>query len=536
MRFCKYIISIFILAFLASGCSHLPDPAKPGLDKAQGQLTTMKQKKDKDHKQKNTTEILEHAYIGPGKKVELSQNEDLPNIFRQKVVLVEKPMYLYQVANKISDMCNIPVGLAPGLKKAQAQNSGSVEDSFMPPDEGGGETAPVDDQRQIKLDYTGELTGLLDAIVSHYGLYWRYDKGKIHIRKYDTRTFTLASNIGKVSTESILSNKSQSGSGSSDGDSQSMAKSEEKQEATIESEYSIVEETLKNVENILSENGKAMINRGAGGIVVTDTPSVLDQVATYIEQINTRLSRQVALEVKVYSLRLNDESSHQFNLKTIFNDLNDQVNLALNPVSGLESKTGIGSLTATILKSAGEESAQLGQWSESQALFEALEKQGDVSLVTSGSGIVLNNQSLPIQNIKRTGYLAETELIVSEDGGDTASLTPGEVTTGFSMLATPNIMPNNNVFLQYNISLSSLDNLNEFSSNGSTIQIPEVSSRSFMQRVKMRLGSTLVLGGFEKAENKRNGSEGMWGVMGKAKYSRSNKNVIIVAVTVNDVS
>src|SRR5690606_20954939 len=103
------------------------------------------------------------------------------------------------------------------------------------------------------------------------------------------------------------------------------------------------------------------------------------------------------------------------------------------------------------------------------------------------------------------------------DVGTTVELTPGVVTTGFSMSVTPHILDNHRVALQYTVTLSNLDNLATIESGGSSIQTPEVSTRSFLQRVAMPVGSTLVLAGFEQTRNRDNKAVGLSG------YSRQDE-------------
>lgn len=57
----------------------------------------------------------------------------------------------------------------------------------------------------------------------------------------------------------------------------------------------------------------------------------------------------------------------------------------------------MGSLTATIVE---------GNLKDSSATLKALNYAlGKASQVTSGSGVIMNNQPLPVQNVKRQSYL-----------------------------------------------------------------------------------------------------------------------------------
>jgi type IVB pilus formation R64 PilN family outer membrane protein len=137
---------------------------------------------------------------------------------------------------------------------------------------------------------------------------------------------------------------------------------------------------------------------------------------------------------------------------------------------------------------------------------------------------------LPVQVITREAYLAGVST-TTDEYSQTTQLTPGEVATGFSMVVIPHILDRREVILQYNVTFSSLDELEEFSSGDVTVQLPKVSTRSFSQRVTMHIGQTLVLGGFEQEQ--RFDSKG-FGFVAGGKSGQYGKSVIVVTIDVAD--
>ena len=97
----------------------------------------------------------------------------------------------------------------------------------------------------------------------------------------------------------------------------------------------------------------------------------------------------------------------------------------------------------------------------------------------------MSNQPVPIQAIQRTSYLAGSSSSQT-DYGQTTELTPGEVTTGFTATIIPHILDRRRVVLQYNLNLSTLDELTEFSTKDLSIQLPKTSTRAFSQRSQMQ--------------------------------------------------
>ena len=254
------------------------------------------------------------------------------------------------------------------------------------------------------------------------------------------------------------------------------------QSNTTQYAYDVWVDTEKAVKALLSPEGSVVGNQATGTITVRDRAENVRQVATYIADINQRLSRQVALTVNVWALEVSDDAEAGIDLQAIF--ANDDVSIVAGSLSSLG---GPSTASATIVS---------GKLKGSTGVLRALKEWGKASQVTSGGGLVLSNQPVPIQSIKRIAYLAGSSSTQSEYG-QTSEITPGEVTTGFAMTIIPHILDRRRVLLQYSINLSSLDELTEFSTNDLTVQLPKTSTRAFSQRSQMQMGQTLVLAGFQ---------------------------------------
>src|SRR5205085_6535083 len=138
------------------------------------------------------------------------------------------------------------------------------------------------------------------------------------------------------------------------------------------------------------------------------------------------------------------------------------------------------------------------RWAGSQAMISALSTQGRVTELTSASVVTLNNQPVPVNVGRRVSYLAASATSQTANVGSTTSLTPGTVSTGFSMTLVPHIIDGQELLLQYAIDLSSLLRIKTISSGGSSIEAPDVSTSSFLQRVRLKSGETLVVAGFDQ--------------------------------------
>ena len=225
------------------------------------------------------------------------------------------------------------------------------------------------------------------------------------------------------------------------------------------------------------------------------------------------MERQVALTVYVWSLELTEGNEAGFNLQALFENSN------LSVVAGsLASFGGSHSATATIVD---------GRLRDSSAALKALAQWGKVTEVTSGGGVLMNNQPLPSQAIQTHAYLAGMSRTESSSENYTSELTPGEVTTGFAMTVIPHILDRRRVILQYNINLAKLDEILELSNDDTTIQLPQVSKRSFSQRTKMKMGQTLVLAGFAQESQSNTTSAGIFSALRNRDYS---KTLLIITI------
>lgn len=522
---------------MLQGCALPPrgNVAEPLVTKVEGERARLSEMQAK----RPVVQVDSGLYLGGPVPVILPEDERLPPVMAKQVTLVESGLYLHEIAQRITQLVGLPVRVAPRPKAASASTGG---------DSGANAALSAVDKAgnsPMRLLYTGPLRGLLDSVSAHYGMHWEYqhDSGAVQFYYLKTKTFSLVASGGKTKNKSVVSNKSGSESGSTSSGSGSGSSNLQvtqtsdtitlgEQTTELSSEVDIWALTTASIKGMLSRDGEVVPNEGAGTITVTDTPAVLHRVEEYVRGVNLKLSRQVALVVKVYSVEQRDQSNHQLNLTAVLTNLK---NISMTTVGGspISPLSGVGSLTAVLQPIEG---SNWGHWAGSEVVLEALNTWGKTALITSGSGVTLHNQALPIQVVQRTTYLAGSSQTLVQDTGTTSTLTAGQVTTGFALTATPNILDNNQVVLQYSLSLSQLDDLKELvagsGDNEQRIQLPQVSTRSFQQRVAMRVGSTLVLGGFEQADASHDDGVGVLAVGRKA---TQNKRLIVITIDVNAV-
>lgn len=399
----------------------------------------------------------------------------------------------------------------------------------------------------VPVVYRGPLAGFLDRVTSRLGLDWDYRDGKIEIRRFVTRTFTIIALPGKTDFKSSLgktggitvgtaSASSTTGSGSTTGTSS--AQMEVSANSSIDY-WTSLEGAIK---AMLSNMGKVAINQGSGTVTITDIRDVIDRIGRFIEEENRILTRQVAFEVKVYSVRSLSDSEFGVDWNLVYQKL-----AQLSPVWGL-SMVSPGSLVGSsaaatgvqILKTVTDDKGTMDRLSGSEAYIKALSTLSKVSLVTSQRAVTLNRQAVPVSITDQTTYLAETTpgTVSAAGGSSSIGLKPGVVTTGFMMNLMPTVTDRNSMVLTITLDMSELRRISAYSvgsgESQQAIQLPEVASTQFIQRVGLRTGETLVITGFERVTNeydKRTLTKDMSPGFGGSFNGGAKKESIVILVT-----
>jgi type IVB pilus formation R64 PilN family outer membrane protein len=381
-------------------------------------------------------------------------------------------------------------------------------------------------RKKIRVDYEGPVKGLLDLLSSHSGLGWEYsiDSGVVFASTM-VKTFTVWAVPGEVKFDNKISNEANQSS-SNPSTANGTVNSQETQRNTSQTHISqfninVWKEVEDNVKAQLSPTGKVSISQASSTVTVRDSFTVIRNVGKYIDDLNKRLARQIALSIKVYSVEISDTFDAGLNLSMLFDDGHTILNAAAMPLKALDLG---GEMSATIVD---------GKLKSSSSMLKALRSLGHATQVTSGGGVVMSNQSVPIQAIRREAYLAATSTSTTEYG-QTAALTPGEITTGFAMTVVPHILEGRRVILYYSIDLSSVEDIVSFQTGGSTVQLPKVASRAFSQRMNLKMGQTIVLAGFEQIVDSRDDAGGLFGY-GKSREFRKSLMIITIETELGDV-
>jgi type IVB pilus formation R64 PilN family outer membrane protein len=402
----------------------------------------------------------------------------------------------------------------------------------------------------VDIEFRGPLRSLLDKIGEQNDISWRYKEGRIEFYKYESRVFHMSLPGGTKNVESSisLSGVSSGSSGSSDsGSSGGSSAGGGNVSVSSEMEISPWNSVLKGISSILmseslgaaggeSESsslattgryGYAVANPDLGIITVTARPTYLDRVETYVESINKRFAQNILIDIRVFSVSLGDELSAGFSLESVINQVNfsgyglrlDQLAVAgpaiLAPISG--TQPGNISVDTSFFSKNFQGQADM--------VLQALKGVGKASLQTQGQVLAINGQPAPFQVASETSYISSSSQTQS-DVGITSSVETETRVTGFTANFVPMILGDNRILLQYQMQISSLDNmLSVTQGDGSIIQLPQVSSQTLQQQSFMHDGQTLMLFSFAQDKN-RSGSN--FGPFAISKSASQDKQLLVI--------
>jgi len=514
--------------------------------------------------------VRNDVYVG-SKAIRNEHGDPLPAKFERAngvTIIRTVPAPLKEIASALTDLTKIPVVVAAASPGAVSTSGGAappagatgapagaapgpVPEGFPlnqalaalgssggAPAGGGGSgqstvisapnPAPVG---SLALNYTGKLSGLLEMLSAHFNVAWRYEGGKIVFESVVTRSFDVPALPIIANLSFDLTSKSTSGG-------ENAASSGQDAKTTSATD---VWKDMQTAITALAGGSATSINTTTGVVTVTGDLATVTRVGEYLKGMNQRLSQQIAISVKVYSVSLSDDQEFDLNVAGIFQQAGKHgINIGNSVASGgvvpgVGGAAGAAGLGWALLDGS-------SKWAGSNALVNALQTRGEVSVVTTASVTTVNGVPVPLQVGTLRDYIKSVTVTRTsgENGGTETQIEPGSVTTGFNLHLVPRVDRSGDLMLQYGINISELTGADDgfdresFQDGDIQVQLRRLSQRNFIQQARIPNGNTLVLAGFEQVKSsseKQGVGHHNFPFLGGKRSASMQREIIVIAIT-----
>ncbi|WP_044786395.1 secretin N-terminal domain-containing protein, partial [Escherichia coli] len=244
------------------------------------------------------------------------------------------------------------------------------------------------DAHLMDVNYKGALSEFLDKLSANYDIVWKYRDGKLKFSSEDVRTFNIATLPSKITANNSVGG---AGSGSSGGGNSSSGGSSGgnssgsgggntgTQSLNIDLTLDFWQDLEKNLKIIIGNRGTFNISTSTSSVVVQTTPSNMERVADYIDNLNKELIRQVTVNVVVYSVNTTDSNNLALSLKGALSSGGRVLGSLSNEFAVANSPTLSGFINGD-------------QDTNNSIIMNLLANAGKVSIVTSASVTTMSGQ------------------------------------------------------------------------------------------------------------------------------------------------
>lgn len=405
---------------------------------------------------------------------------------------------------------------------------------------------------KVQVNYAGPLSGLLDVLANEAGAFWRASDGKIIFYRTITKTFWLSTAPRKSTDTSTVSSVSgagasnggssgtsgasasaTSGSGTSGGSSGLMGSSST---GGISAENTYTLDAWSGIEktaHVVGGSAQVAVDATSGAITVTGAPADVLRVGEWVDGLNSYYGQQVEVEMHVYNVQLSSEDNYSLSPSIVYKAAGattgySLTSLAAPAVQGLSNPAAF-----ALSKSNNSVTGQSTAYNGTNAAVAALSTLGRVVQTYAQTQVTTNGHPTVMQTGNSISYLYSVSNLATANVGSSSTLTPGVINTGLTTLVMPKIA-GGTIHLGVTMTNSNLVSISSATSNGSSIQTPDVSSTNVQQDVILHPGDALLLTSLrgEKGTSTHNGTGSpMNPLLGGGVDATASKSLIAVVIT-----
>ncbi len=331
------------------------------------------------------------------------------------------------------------------------------------------------------------LERAMSALLEAHGFYWEEKDGLIKVKQYKTKSFEV--DYIRLIRGGTGQNRAQLNSGSTGGGGSGGNQNAGQITVNQQDEIKFWEELEKQIQTLMSKDGRLVVNRLSGTIQITDWYQRVDQIDQFLEKVHQALYRQVEIEVRIYEVNLNDNYSLGINWNKInFYGTSGNINLSniiTAPFGGFAMKA------ATTAISFADGSFD--------GVLEALQEQGDLRVVSQPRVVTLNNQPALIKVATDQPFFTQTVTQGASGTGNIVTEQANSVTVGLVLSVTPQISEDGWVMLDVTPIISRLRDTAISPQETSNAPVLDVKQSSGLVRLKD--GEMVIIGGLIQEES-----------------------------------
>ncbi|MFZ1744506.1 MAG: secretin N-terminal domain-containing protein [Nitrospirales bacterium] len=370
------------------------------------------------------------------------------------------------------------------------------------------------------------LEQAMSAILEAHGYYWEHHQNLIQVRQFKSKTMNI--DYIRLVRGGAGQNRAQLNSGSSGSGS---GGTQDAGQITVnqQDEIKFWEELEKQIQTLMSKDGRLVLNRLSGTIQITDWYKRVDEIDYFLKKVHQALYRQVEIEVRIYEVNLNDNYSLGIDWSKI-NFLGSSGNIAIAniiappfvPFGGFAFKAA----TTTISFADGS----------FDGVLKALQEQGDLRVVSQPRVVTLNNQPALIKVATDQPFFTQTIAQGTSGTGNIVTEQARSVTVGLVLSVTPQISEDGWIMMDITPIISRLRDIATSPNETSTAPVLDVKQSSGLVRLKN--GEMVIIGGLiqeESSETERKvpilGDIPYLGRLFKGTYTVKTKSELVIFLT-----
>jgi len=367
----------------------------------------------------------------------------------------------------------------PGIAGSSAGSTGKVY-AALPP---------------IQVDFDGNVKGLLDYAKNEEGIYYTLDNGTVRFFRTLSKTFYIpALNRKTVGTNAVQAQSSSNTSGGTSGGTASAGtavgggngSSTGGLNATDTDDVDFWKNIEQTVKTVAGGDALVATNPSYMSVTVTGSPSQVRNVEVWAKGMSDHFSQQILITLQTYLVTLSSEHNYNWSPDTLYNKMSSVYGLSLTP-AGAPAVTG--SLSPAIITATGGTGTK---FNGSQVAFSALSTLGRVKEGITQSVITLNGQPAIIQVGNQKTYVASNGSTLAANVGTSTQLSPGVASSGFTIKFHPNVI-NGKVLLDMDLNDITLNAIDQLTSNGTIIQLPNISPTLIAESASLTPGSAMLM-------------------------------------------